>query len=138
MKKSEKSNATPLCVLNFTSNHPSFLVTSPMPPYLVSQPPPPPPSTHTFSPLATCEVCVSIHLLRGPPSPSIGGIKKWVFGNLFAHLFKVGVHLKAVFTSLKIGQMEISCSHFTQDKNPPFITQVNDLGCFMNFWVIFR
>ena len=52
--------------------------------------------------------------------------------------FKVGVHLKAVFTPLKIGQMEISCLHFKQYKNPPFITQINDLGCFMNFWVIFR
>ena len=44
--------------------------------------------------------------------------------------FKVGVHLKAVFTPPKIGQMEIS---FKQYKNPPFITQINDLGCFMNF-----
>ena len=56
-------------------------------------------------------------------------------GNL---LFMVGVHLKAVFTPPKIGQMEISCLHFKQYKNPPFITQINDLGCFMNFWVIFR
>ena len=56
-------------------------------------------------------------------------------------VLKVGVHwvhLKAVFTPLKIGQMEISCSHFKQYKNPPFITQINDLGCFMNFWVIIR
>ena len=52
--------------------------------------------------------------------------------------FKVGVHLKPIFTPLKIGQMEISCLHFKQYKNPPFITQINDLGCFMNFWVIFR
>ena len=52
--------------------------------------------------------------------------------------FKVGVHLKVVFTPLKIGQMEISCSHFKQYKNPPFIAQINDLGCFMNVWVIFR
>ena len=51
---------------------------------------------------------------------------------------KVGVHLKAVFTPLKIGQMELSCLHFKQYKNPPFITQINDLGCFMNFWMIFR
>ena len=50
---------------------------------------------------------------------------------------KVGVHLRAVFTPLKIGQMEISCSHFKQYKNPPFITQINVLGCFVNFWVIF-
>ena len=53
-------------------------------------------------------------------------------------LIKVGVHLSAVFTPLKIGQMEISCLHFKQYKNPPFITQTNDLGCFMNFGVIFR
>ena len=46
---------------------------------------------------------------------------------------KVGVHLKAVFTPLKIGQMEISCLHFKQYKNPPFVTQISDLGCFMNF-----
>ena len=60
----------------------------------------------------------------------------WWAGYFFP--FKVGVHLKAVFTPLKIGQMEISCLHFKQHKNPPFITQINDLGCFMNFWVIFR
>ena len=51
---------------------------------------------------------------------------------------KVGVHLKAVFTPLKIDQMEISCLHSKQYKNPPFITQIDDLECFMNFWVIFR
>ena len=49
----------------------------------------------------------------------------------------MGVHLKAVFTPHKIGQMEISCSHFKRYKNPPFITQINVLGCFVNFWVIF-
>ena len=54
------------------------------------------------------------------------------------NLLKVGVHLKAIFTPLKIGQMEISCLHFKQRENPPFITQINDLGRFMNFWVIFR
>ena len=53
-------------------------------------------------------------------------------------LLKVGVHLKAVLTPLRSGQMEISCLHFKQYKNPPFITQINDLGCFMNFGVIFR
>ena len=51
---------------------------------------------------------------------------------------KAGVHLKAVFTPFKLVQMEISCSHFKLYKNPPFITQINVLGCFMNFWVIFR
>ena len=50
---------------------------------------------------------------------------------------KVGVHLRAVFTPLKIGQMEISRLHFKQYKNPPFIAQINDLGRFMNFWVSF-
>ena len=49
----------------------------------------------------------------------------------------MGVHLKAVFTPHKIGQMEISRSHFKQYKNPLFITQINVLGCFVNFWVIF-
>ena len=53
-------------------------------------------------------------------------------------IVKVVVHLKAVFTPLKSGQMEISCSHFKQYKNPPFITQINDLGSFINFWVIFK
>ena len=62
---------------------------------------------------------------------------QFVLMHLF-NFFKVGVHLKAVFTPLKIGQMKISCLHFKQYKNPPFITQINDLGCFMNFWVIFR
>ena len=63
-----------------------------------------------------------------------------VLGNRrsFSWRLKAGVHLKAVFTPLKIGQMEISCLHFKQYKNPPFITQINDLRCFMNFWVIFR
>ena len=51
---------------------------------------------------------------------------------------KLGVQLKAVFTPLKIVQIEISCSHFKQYKNPPFIIQINVLRCFMNFWVIFR
>ena len=51
---------------------------------------------------------------------------------------KAGVHLKAVFTPLKIGPIEISCSHFKQYKIPLLITQINVLGCFMNFWVIFR
>ena len=58
--------------------------------------------------------------------------------NVWDYSVKVEVHLKAVFTPLKIGQMEISCSHFKQYKNHPFITQINVLGYFMNFWVIFR
>ena len=62
-----------------------------------------------------------------------------ICGSLFVYnpWLKMEVHLKAVFTPLKIGQMEISCLHFKQYKNPPFITQINDLGRFMNFWVIF-
>ena len=51
---------------------------------------------------------------------------------------KVGIHLKAVFTPLKIGLTEISCSRFKQYKNPTLITQINVLGCFVNFLVIFR
>ena len=51
---------------------------------------------------------------------------------------KTGVHLKAVFTPLTIGSTEISRSRFKQYKNPLFITQINVLGCFVNFWVIFR
>ena len=51
---------------------------------------------------------------------------------------KAGVHLKAVFTPLKIGSTEISRSRFKQDKNPMLITQINILGSFVNFWVIFR
>lgn len=45
---------------------------------------------------------------------------------------------KAVFTPLKIGLMEISCSRFKQYKNPMFKTQINVRGCFAYFWVIFR
>ena len=51
---------------------------------------------------------------------------------------KAGVYMKAVFTPLKIGSKEISRSHFKQYKNPIIITQINVLGCFVNFWVIFR
>ena len=51
---------------------------------------------------------------------------------------KAGVHLKAVFTPLKIGLMETSCSRFKQYKNPTLKTQINVLGCFVNFLVIFR
>ena len=53
-------------------------------------------------------------------------------------LFKAGVHLKAVFTPLKISLMEISRSRFNQYKNPMLKTQINVLGCFVNFLVIFR
>ena len=53
-------------------------------------------------------------------------------------VLKAGVNLKAVFTALKIGLMEISRSHFKQYKNPPLISQTNVLGCFVNFLVIFR
>ena len=42
------------------------------------------------------------------------------------------------FTPLKIGLTEISRSRFKQYKNPMLITQINVLGCFVNFWVIFR
>ena len=46
--------------------------------------------------------------------------------------------MKAVFTQVKIGLTEISRSRFKQYKNPMLITQINVLGCFVNFWVIFR
>ena len=46
--------------------------------------------------------------------------------------------MKAVSTPLKIGSTEISRSRFKQYKNPMLITQINVLGCFVNFWVIFR
>ena len=51
---------------------------------------------------------------------------------------KAGIHLKAVFTPLKIGLTEISRSRFKQYKNPTLTTQTNVLGCFVNFLVIFR
>ena len=51
---------------------------------------------------------------------------------------KAGLHLNAVFTRLKIGLMEISRSRFKQYKNPMLKTQINVLGCFVNFLVIFR
>ena len=53
-------------------------------------------------------------------------------------MLKAGVHLKAVFMPLKIGLMEISRSHFKQDKNPILKTQIDVLGCFVNFLVICR
>ena len=46
--------------------------------------------------------------------------------------------MKAVFTPLKIGSTEISRLRFKQYKNPMLITQINVLGCFVNFIVIFR
>ena len=52
--------------------------------------------------------------------------------------FKAGIHLKTVFTPPKIGLTEISHSRFKQYKNPTLITQINVLGCFVNFLVIFR
>ena len=52
---------------------------------------------------------------------------------------KVGVYMKGVFTPLKIGLTEISRSRFKQYKNPMLIQkQINVLGCFVNFWVIFK
>ena len=42
-------------------------------------------------------------------------------------IFKAGVHLKAVFTPLKIGSTEISRSRFKQYKNRMLITQINVL-----------
>ena len=51
---------------------------------------------------------------------------------------KAGVHLKAVFTPPKISLTEISHSRFKQYKNPTLITQINVLGCFVSFLVIFR
>ena len=53
-------------------------------------------------------------------------------------LIKAGVYRKAVFTLRKIGLTEISRSRFKRYKNPMLITQINVLGCFVNFWVIFR
>ena len=49
-----------------------------------------------------------------------------------------GVHLKALFAPLKIGLIEISRSRFKQNKNHMLIRQINVLGCFVNFLVIFR
>ena len=51
---------------------------------------------------------------------------------------KGGFYLKAVFTPPKIGLTEISRSRFKQYKNPTLISQINVLGCFVNFLVIFR
>ena len=51
---------------------------------------------------------------------------------------KGGFYLKAVFTPPKIGLTEISRSRFKQYKNPTLISQINVLGCFENFLVIFR
>ena len=48
--------------------------------------------------------------------------------------FKAGIHLKAVFTPPKIGLKEMSRSRFKQYKNPALITQINVLGCFVNFF----
>ena len=53
-------------------------------------------------------------------------------------IIKARIHLKAVFTPPKIGLTEISRSRFKQYKNPTLITQINVLGCFVNFLVIFR
>ena len=64
--------------------------------------------------------------------------KKTLTFRIFITLLKAGVYLKAVFTPVKIAPTEISRSHFKQYKNPMLITQINVLGCLVNFWVIFR
>ena len=51
---------------------------------------------------------------------------------------KGGFYLKAVFTPPKIGLTEICRSRFKQYKNPTLISQINVLGCFVNFLAIFR
>ena len=62
----------------------------------------------------------------------------YILAFLGGRLIMVGVHLKAVFTPLKIDLTEISRSYFKQYKNLTLITQINVLGCFVNFLVIFR
>ena len=55
-------------------------------------------------------------------------------------LIKAGIHLKAVFTPLKIGLIlsDVSRSRFKHYKNPMLITQINVLGRFEKFLVKFR
>ena len=65
-------------------------------------------------------------------------MKKEQTGTLGTGSIKVGVHLKAVFTPPKIGLTEISRPRFKQYKNPKLTTQINVLGCFVHFLVIFR
>ena len=66
----------------------------------------------------------------------VGAYSRWALIRGWA--LKAGIHLKAVYTPPKIGLTEISRSRFKQYKNPTFITQINVLGCFVNFLVIFR
>ena len=46
---------------------------------------------------------------------------------------KAGVNLKAVFMPIKIGFMEISRSRFKQSKISLLKTEINVVGCFVNF-----
>ena len=50
---------------------------------------------------------------------------------------KAGVNLKAVFMPIKIGFMEISRSRFKQSKISLLKTEINVVGCFVNFSVNF-
>ena len=50
---------------------------------------------------------------------------------------KAGFHLKAVFMSLNVAFMPISCSRFNQRLIPPLRTLTNVLRFCVNFWVIF-
>ena len=52
--------------------------------------------THLYSPLATCKVCVSIHLLWGPTFLLKVLKKTWMFDSLLSHLLKHLIKLKEI------------------------------------------
>ena len=55
-----------------------------------------------------------------------------------ALLLKAGVNMKAVFWLGIMFLMQISCLRFKQSRISLLISHIYVLGCFVNFWVIFR
>ena len=51
---------------------------------------------------------------------------------------KAGGNMKAVFWLGIMFLMQISCLRFKQSRISPLISHIYVLGCFVNFWVIFK
>ena len=59
-----------------------------------------------------------------------------VIQSIFLSLFKAGVHLKAVLTSMNMAFVPISRWRFQQRQIPLFKTLTNVLRFCLSFWVI--
>ena len=75
---------------------------------------------------------------RTPLGRPLRGTQELTFNNQNAFdCLKAGVNLKAVFSLLKMGLMQISRSCFKQCQHPMLKTRINVLCCFVNIWIIF-